>query len=162
MKVIIFGNSGSGKSTLAKRMASTKNLGHLDLDTIAWQPISPPTRMAIEQSQTHIDAFLDGHSSWVIEGCYADLIERVIPFADQVIFMNLPVSKCIENAKARPWEPHKYESKQAQDANLEMLIAWIQDYDNRSDTFSRASHEALYENFSGAKVMHTSNIQYRE
>jgi hypothetical protein len=36
--------------------------------------------------------------------------------------MNLPVAACIENARKRPWEPHKYASKAEQDKNLDRLI----------------------------------------
>lgn len=156
-KVIIFGNSGSGKSTLAKALVNENNLAHLDLDTIAWKPVSPPERMLISDSKDLIDEFLSNHQDWVVEGCYADLLQLVIPKAEEIIFLNLPVSTCIENARKRPWEPHKYESKEAQDANLEMLIDWISQYDSRTDTFSRVAHESLFEKFQGKRSMFTSN-----
>ncbi|MEZ9140735.1 MULTISPECIES: AAA family ATPase [unclassified Shewanella] len=156
-KVVIFGNSGSGKSTLAKQLAANKKLAHLDLDTIAWLPVNPPQRMPIADSKTLIDEFLNLNQSWVIEGCYSDLLELVFPQTDEVIFLNLPTSACIENAKNRPWEPHKYDSKQAQDENLAMLIGWIAQYDSRSDTFSKVAHERLFEQFLGSKTMLTSN-----
>lgn len=162
-KTVIFGNSGSGKSTLAKQLADENRDGangavaHLDLDTIAWLPSSPPTRMPLSQSTKLINAFLDSNNNWVIEGCYADLLALVMPNADEVIFLNLPVEKCIENAKGRPWEPHKYESLEAQNANLAMLLDWILQYEERSDTFSKQAHETLYNGFEGQKVMHVSN-----
>ncbi|MCL1066383.1 shikimate kinase [Shewanella olleyana] len=156
-KVVIFGNSGSGKSTLAKQFAANKNLAHLDLDTIAWLAVNPPQRMPIADSKILIDEFLNLHQSWVIEGCYSDLLELVFPQTDEVIFLNLPISACIDNAKSRPWEPHKYASKQAQDENLTMLIDWISQYDSRSDTFSKVAHERLFEQFVGTKTMLTSN-----
>ena len=65
--------------------------------------------------------------------------------------MNLPIELCIENAKNRPWEPHKYDSKAAQDANLAMLIDWIAQYNQRTDTFSKSAHQKLYDEFSGNK-----------
>lgn len=79
------------------------------------------------------------------------------PHADKIVFLNLPTSVCVDNAKARPWEPHKYESKEAQDANLDMLLDWIKDYDNRTDTFSRVSHQRLFDNFDGENIMVTTN-----
>ena len=156
-KVVIFGNSGSGKSTLAKALATKNQLAHLDLDTIAWKPCAPPERMPIAESSQAIDAFLSESKSWVIEGCYSDLLELVTPKADNVIFLNLSVEDCIANAKSRPWEPHKYESKEAQDANLDMLIDWIAQYDARQDTFSKSAHEKLFEDFQGKKTMYVSN-----
>ena len=71
--------------------------------------------------------------------------------------MNLPIETCIANAKARPWEPHKYESKKAQDKNLEMLIGWISMYSERTDTFSAFAHNRLYKQYAGKKSMVTSN-----
>jgi adenylate kinase family enzyme len=43
-KLVIFGNSGAGKSTLALQLAHEEKLAHLDLDTLAWEPSSPPRR----------------------------------------------------------------------------------------------------------------------
>jgi len=165
-KTLIFGNSGSGKSTLAKKMAKEKNLAHLDLDTLAWQPTSPPERMAIAASLTLINAFTHANKSWVIEGCYTDLLEllnskneaSMANSATDIIFLDLPISQCITNAKNRPWEPHKYSSKQAQDDNLDMLITWIKDYDARVDTFSKHAHQKFYENFQGIKK-HITKLQ---
>lgn len=156
-KVLIFGNSGSGKSALAKRLCAADGLSHLDLDTLAWQPTVPPERKPLTESESEISSFIDSNKSWVIEGCYSDLLEIAIPFSNEIIFMNLPIESCIENARNRPWEPHKYESKEAQDSNLEMLIDWISQYSKRTDTLSEASHTALYEKYSGNKCMITSN-----
>lgn len=156
-KIVIFGNSGSGKSTLAKKLCGADRLAHLDLDTLAWQPTQPPERRPLDESGSEISQFIAANDAWVIEGCYSDLLEVALPYCNEMIFMNLPVDLCIENARNRPWEPHKYESRQAQDSNLPMLINWISEYSERTDTFSRASHEALYRQFSGNKRMVTTN-----
>ena len=156
-KVVIFGNSGSGKSTLANEIAEAEGLAHLDLDTLAWMPGMPPERKPLAESQREIDAFVQDNGGWVIEGCYADLLTHVLSSATDIIYMNLPVEDCVKNAKARPWEPHKYASKEAQDANLDMLIQWIRDYDTRDDVFSRHAHQVLYECYSGKKTEYTSN-----
>lgn len=167
-KIVIFGNSGAGKSTLAKSLtkreslAKSKPLPHLDLDTLAWLPLTegtPPTRRALNDSKTDIEHFMaeNENNGWVIEGCYSDLLQITLPSASEIIYLNLSVADCIANAKRRPWEPHKYESKQAQDANLSMLIEWIAQYTERSDTFSQASHQALFDSYQGKKTMHTSN-----
>ncbi len=156
-KILIFGNSGAGKSTLAKKLCGLENLSHLDLDTLAWKPTVPPERKPLEESGMDISAFINSNPAWVIEGCYSDLLEIALPFSNEVIFMNLSVELCIENAKKRPWEPHKYESKEAQDKNLNMLIDWISQYSERKDTFSRRAHNTLFERYSGKKSMVINN-----
>lgn len=156
-KILIFGNSGSGKSTLAKKICAADGLSHLDLDTLAWMPTMPPQRKPLIDSETEISAFISSNRGWVIEGCYSDLLSMAVPFSNEIIFMNLPAKMCIENAYKRPWEPHKYESKEAQDKNLEMLIAWIGEYSERTDTCSEPSHKALYEQYSGDKRMVSGN-----
>jgi len=156
-KILIFGNSGSGKSTLAKKISTQHNVAHLDLDSIAWQATKPPTRMPIAESAIQIKRFTDINDSWVIEGCYADLLERVIHKADEVVFLNLSIDDCILNAKNRPWEPHKYESKAVQDSNLDMLIEWISQYPKRTDHFSQQAHLMLFNAFTGKKAIHTAN-----
>ena len=156
-RIVIFGNSGSGKSTLAKHSSSKHKLAHLDLDTLAWQNTQPPSRKPLAESLEIIEQFMAKHNNWVIEGCYSDLIEPQLSYCNEMFFMNLPVEKCIENAKQRPWEAHKYESKESQDANLGMLIDWISQYDNRDDTFSQGAHQTLFEQFRGTKHLYKEN-----
>lgn len=142
------GNSGSGKSTLAKQLSAEHDLVHLDLDTLAWLPTSPPRRDP--DGAAKLDAVL-GNERWVIEGCYADLLARAASRCTELVFLDPGADVCIEHARARPWEPHKYTSKEAQDANLPMLIDWIRAYETRTDEFSRQAHRALFESFPGAK-----------
>ena len=158
-KILIFGNSASGKSTLAKKLCASEDLSHLDLDTLAWTPTAPPERKPLRESGSEISNFINANEGWVIEGCYSDLLEMALPFSSEIIFISLPLESCIENAGNRPWEPHKYSSKEAQDKNLEMLIMWISQYAERDDTFSEGAHNRLYENFSGPKSIVTSNEQ---
>jgi adenylate kinase family enzyme len=152
----LLGNSGSGKSTLAARLARAGELAHLDLDTLAWLPTQPPRRRPLADSARQIAAFMDANERWVIEGCYADLVEVALPRCTQLVFLHPGVAACIANARARPWEPHKYASKQAQDANLDMLIGWIRDYETRGDELSLAAHRALFDRFDGDKRELTS------
>lgn len=155
-KVIVFGNSGSGKSTLAAELRDD-GLAHLDLDVLAWLPSSPPERRPIEEAYVDIQRFIRENAEWVIEGCYTDLLELVKPFATEAIFMNLPVHLCQENARNRPWEPHKYVSKEAQDENLEMLLNWIAGYADRKDALSHSAHCVFYDSFRGEKKEITNN-----
>ncbi|MAT95024.1 MAG: shikimate kinase [Halioglobus sp.] len=158
-KIVIFGNSGSGKSTLAGQLCARHGLAHFDLDTVAWTAQTPPQRRPREECSREIGAFVQQHEGWVIEGCYADLVELALPASTEIIFLDLPVQLCTDNARRRPWEPHKYASKEAQDANLDMLLDWIAQYEEREDTFSRASHAALFERYAGKKTRYTDNAR---
>ena len=159
-KLIIFGNSASGKSTLAKYLSNKENLAHLDLDTLAWLDCLPPQRTPLNECKIKIDSFIMQHNAWVIEGCYSDLLALVASAANEVIFINLDIEACVENAKQRPWEAHKYASKTAQDKNLAMLINWIRDYKTRVDEFSFHAHQKFYENFSGKKVQYVDRVDF--
>jgi len=156
-KILIFGNSGSGKSTLAKSLCEHNDLSHLDLDSLAWKTTPIPERKSLDESSDDILQFIQANKSWVIEGCYTDLLEIASPYSTEILFMNLSIAECISNAKNRPWEPHKYKSKEAQDKNLEMLIDWISQYDQRDDTFSQKSHQLFYKDYVGKKRMITQN-----
>ena len=142
---------------MAMELCGSQGLSHLDLDTLAWESGVHPKRKSLDESEKEIQNFIDSCDSWVIEGCYADLLEKAMPFSNEIIYMNLSVSMCFLNAEKRPWEPHKYESREAQDANLDMLLDWIAQYEHRKDTFSEQSHLALYRAYSGKKTRYTSN-----
>jgi adenylate kinase family enzyme len=152
-RLVLLGNSGSGKSTLAVRLAAAHGLAHLDLDTLAWEPgVVPPTRRGLDASARDVDAFTSSHDAWVIEGCYADLAAIALPRCTRLLFLDPGIDACIANARARPWEPHKYATKEAQDANLAMLLQWIRDYATRTDVFSLAAHRALFDAHGGDKI----------
>lgn len=159
-RIMIFGNSGSGKSTLAKSLADLEGLSHLDLDSMAFLPTDPPQRRAIEECQKRIDIFVSECSEWVIEGCYADLLKLASSNANEIIFLNLEISQCVDNARNRPWEPHKYETKIAQHKNLEMLLQWIKSYNTRNDDCSLSAHQSLFDGFPGKKTMHSANVTF--
>lgn len=151
-RILIFGNSGAGKSTLARQLAAEHGLAHLDLDTLAWQPGAvPPQRRPLAESAREIRAFTALHPSWVVEGCYSDLLEQALPECTELVFLNPGVDACIAHCRARPWEPHKYASQAEQDANLALLLDWVRAYETRDDEFSLRSHRRLYDNFAGLK-----------
>ncbi|MEQ9396299.1 P-loop NTPase family protein [Haliea sp.] len=157
-RILVFGNSGSGKTTLAARLCDEQGLAHLDLDELAWLPTVPPERRPLAESGQAIREFITAHDGWVIEGCYADLLGLAVPLATEAIFLNLPVAQCQANARRRPWEPHKYSSPAAQDANLAMLLDWIADYPERDDVLSLRAHRRLFEAFPGRKRELTESV----
>ena len=159
MRIVIFGNSGAGKSTYAARLAVDAALAHLDLDTLAWLPEVPPRRAPLADSAAAIDSFMAAHDAWVIEGCYSDLLAIAAARCTRIVFLHPGTEACVANCRARPWEPHKYASKEAQDANLAMLVDWVRAYETRDDEFSLRSHRALFDSFAGDKVELTERPQ---
>ena len=150
-RILIFGNSGAGKSTLAQTLAGIHELAHLDLDTLAWAAAAPPTRRALAISHIELEKFTAANEGWVIEGAYADLLSLVLDECSELIFLNPGVEVCIRNCRARPWEPHKYPDKAAQDRALAMLLDWVRAYETRDDVYSLSGHRWLFDWFSGVK-----------
>lgn len=156
-RIIIFGNSGSGKSSLAKALSERYQARHLDLDTIAWKADQPGVRAPFEESKNALMRFIDESESWVIEGCYSNLLKEAARHSTEMIFLNPGIEACVENCKARPWEPHKYPTKEAQDDNLKMLLDWVREYETRDDEFSLRAHRELFDEHKGKKVEYNSN-----
>ncbi len=157
-RIVIFGNAGSGKSTYAKVQAAGLGCSYMDLDTVAWESdAETPTRRPLDVSRSEILKFIDSEKNWVVEGCYADLLEVALPHATETVFLNPGAETCVENARNRPWEPHKYSSPEAQNANLGMLVEWIREYNHRMDEFSYEAHRRLFEKFPGEKREYSSN-----
>lgn len=155
-RILVFGNSGSGKSTLAKRLDEQLGLAHLDLDTLAWLPDMPPRRRAVSDSAIAIREFTAVRQNWVIEGCYADLLQLLAEEATDMVYLRPGEEECVANARKRPFEPEKYSSEEAQNGNLAMLIDWINDYPNRQDSCSLSAHENLFDSFGGGKHLISS------
>jgi adenylate kinase family enzyme len=156
MRVLIFGNSGSGKSTYARAVCICHSIVHLDLDSIVWEPgqvaVQRPTHAITEA----LEQFLSGHSEWVIEGCYGELVQAVAARCTQLVLLNPGLEACLANNLRRPWEPHKYASLEQQNAILANLQGWVADYYTRDDPWSYRAHRRIFDEHRGAKIEYTS------
>jgi adenylate kinase family enzyme len=151
MQVAIIGNSGSGKSTLAQQLASQHELAMLDLDTVAWVPGQVAVPRSPAEAVADVQAFCDAHEHWVVEGCYASLIKATLSYAPVLLFLEPGVAACQANCRSRPWEPHKYASKQEQDEKLAFLLEWVAAYYTRTGDLSLAAHRTLFDAYTGPK-----------
>jgi len=151
MKIAILGNSGSGKSTLARRVAAATSSPVLDLDTIVWQPnliaVPRPEADVLED----LEAFCTANDQWIIEGCYADVIDASLRWEPELVLLNPGEEVCLRHCRARPWEPHKYASKVEQDAHLSFLLGWVADYYGRDGRMSLRAHRDVFERYAGRK-----------
>lgn len=158
MKCILLGNAGSGKSTLSRKLIAQRPAARLSLDEVAFS--GGIERRPLEDSVADVQRFITQHESWIIEGCYADIIEAVLDQCDELLFLNPGVEACVRHCRARPWEPEKFSSKEEQDQNLDNLIEWVRSYDSRTDEYGLQRHRALFDAFRGNKRELTDPHQY--
>ena len=161
MRIAILGNSGSGKTTLAQWLARRDDAAVLDLDTVAWLPGDEPLRRPLEASAAELQGFCQRHPHWVIEGCYAGLIAMVLQYRPTLIFLNPGTEACEAHCRARPWEAHKYDSREAQDARLDALLDWVRGYAQRDDELSLAGHRAVFDHYDGPRFELNSPLIYQ-
>lgn len=158
MKVILLGNAGAGKSTLSGKLLAKQPAARLSLDEVAFQ--EGTERRPLPESIAEVRRFIAQHESWIIEGCYADIIEPILAECEELIFLNPGVETCVAHCRTRPWEPEKFGTMQEQDENLESLIAWVRSYETRTDEYGLRRHRALYESFQGKKREFNDPGQY--
>jgi hypothetical protein len=155
MRIVILGNAGSGKSTLSKSLARTQGMPMLDLDTLVWEP----ERVAVQRPEalvfSDLAQFCRESDDWVIDGCYGDLVEAVLPNRPLLIFLEPGQDVCVANCRARPWEPHKYRTQQEQDDHLEHLLGWVRSYYDLAGSMSLAGHRAVFAAYAGPKRLVT-------
>lgn len=151
MRVAIIGNSSSGKSTLARQLSEMYAVDVLDLDTVAWEPGKIAVRRPAEDVLADVKAFCAANDSWVVEGCYASLIEGTFYHKPELWLLDPGRDQCIANCCSRPWEPHKYATKQDQEEKLSFLLEWVADYYSRDDDLSLRRYRELYAGYTGTK-----------
>ena len=149
MKVILLGNAGAGKSTLARKLIAKHHAARLSLDEVAFQ--GGTQRRPLQDSIEDVRSWIACNESWLIEGCYADIIEPLLEHCDELIFLNPGVDTCLAHCRSRPWEPEKFGSHQEQDENLENLLQWVRSYESRADEYGLSRHRKLYDSFHGKK-----------
>ncbi len=127
---------------------------HLDLDSIVWEPGKVAVRRNPNAIADALKEFLTSNERWVIEGCYGELISATSGYCTELVFLNPGLETCLEHNRHRPWEPHKYASKEAQDLMLENLQIWVADYYERKDQWFYHAHREIFDAFTGHKNEH--------
>ena len=100
MKIAIIGFSGAGKSTLAAALGTICAAPVLHLDCVHWMP--GWQERPLKQEQAQVEAFLNTHGAWVIDGNYTRTChERRMEEADEIVFLDLPRFSCFVRALRR-------------------------------------------------------------
>ena len=149
MKILILGNAGAGKTTLAAQLMRQGNIARLSLDEVAFG--AGAQRRPLADSVAEALRFVGRHPQWIVEGCYADIIEPLLAHCEALLFLNPGVATCIAHCRQRPWEPEKFASRQEQDAQLAPLLAWVAEYESRADEYGLRQHQRVFEGFNGRK-----------
>ena len=104
------------------------------------------------EAEQEVRKFCSRHPIFVVEGCYENLMAAALPFLPLLVFLDVDAELCESHCRARPWEPHKYESPDAQNEKLQFLLDWVQGYYTRLGPLSQAAHAALYDAYTGPKA----------
>lgn len=143
---------------MARRLMRGQPIPRLYLDEIAWA--EGDERKPLEESIQALRRFLEDHEHWIIEGCYGDLVEVALPFCEELLFLNPGIATCVEHCLKRPWEPEKFLTEEAQKDMLANLVAWVREYETRSDEYGLRRHRQIFEGFSGKKREYKSINEY--
>ncbi|NWG74345.1 MAG: shikimate kinase [Rubrivivax sp.] len=119
---------------------------------MAWEPGQIALPRDGGAARADVVAFCRSHDDWVVEGCYASLVDATLPFGPRLVLLDPGEAQCLANCQARPWEPHKYASRDEQDERLAFLLDWVRAYDTRDGDMSLAGHRALFEAYAGPEV----------
>ena len=126
MKIAIVGYSGSGKSTLARRLGEYHHAEVLHLDTVHHLPGWKERDR--ESEKQIVEAFLDEHAAWVIDGNYSKLFyERRMEEADRIVMLLFNRFSCLYRAYKRY---RKYKGKTRPDMaegcgeKMDRAFAW--------------------------------------
>jgi adenylate kinase family enzyme len=98
LRVSVIGTSCSGKTSLARRIASAKNIRHVELDAIHWLPNWTP--LGTDEFRAAVQAAAQ-RDEWVIDGNYSKVRDIVWARATDVVWLNLPLIKVLWRAVLR-------------------------------------------------------------
>ena len=87
-RISVIGATGSGKSVLARRLSERWGLPLHELDTLFWDGEGHP-RPAGEFAQLVSD--LTQRESWVLDGHYRTVRERIWRRSDMIVWLNYPL-----------------------------------------------------------------------
>ena len=149
-KILIFGNSGSGKSWLSGELSKRTKLLEVNLDSVFWLPGGYSEKRSQEAIDQRINE-IKSNDNWVVEGVFGNLIEKFIPTASEIMFLDLPWNECNMNLINRGSESSKQLNQDLAEKNFKALVTWASEYKNRSSKASYSFHNQLFQSFQRKK-----------
>jgi hypothetical protein len=86
-----------------------------------------------------------------VEGVFGRLIDKLIPFADALIYTDLPWVECRNNLMNRGSESSRQLDPVKAEENFEALLEWASAYETRDGKASKEYHCLLFKSFVGDK-----------
>ena len=97
-RVLVIGPCGAGKSTLASALSGRLGLPLFHMDQLNWKP------GWVESSKDQIRRKLTAITAadrWIIDGTYGGTLSERLARADQVIYLDYPISLCVRRLLTR-------------------------------------------------------------
>ena len=97
-RVLVIGPCGAGKSTLASALSGRLGLPLFHMDQLNWKP------GWVESSKDEIRRKLTAITAadrWIIDGTYGGTLSERLARADQVIYLDYPISLCVRRLLTR-------------------------------------------------------------
>lgn len=160
-KILIIGNSGSGKTWLGKRLANTLHQEAISLDSIVWEPGGYNQKRSQETVSAELH-HLANKEMWIVEGVFGALAETLLPYADVLIFLDMPWDICKTSLLERGSESAKQHDKARAEQNFNALIQWASEYDIRQSKNSHRFHQQLFTRFNKQGFRFTDRTQVDE
>ena len=151
-KIIIIGNSGSGKTWLGEKMAAVLGIAHISLDSIFWQLGGYNRKRNDVEIETDLKRIQDSES-WLAEGVFGHLADQLVPFADALIYIDMPWEECRSNLLNRGSESSRQLDPVKAEENFQALLKWASAYETRDSKASKKYHDLLFGCFSGERYV---------
>ena len=97
-RVLVIGPCGAGKSTLASALNGRLGFPLFHMDQLNWKP------GWVESSKDEIRRKLEAITAadrWIIDGTYGGTLGQRLARADQVIYLDYPISLCVRRLLTR-------------------------------------------------------------
>ena len=101
-KVIVIGCPGSGKSTFSRALHQKTGIPLYHLDMMYWNADKTTVEKSVFLERLSVALARD---AWIIDGNYASTMERRLTACDTVIFLDYPLSVCLDGIRERRGKP---------------------------------------------------------